>query len=114
METNSFLSMLSSQYKNIENKLDKLSDKMEILSTETAIQRNDIDSLKLDINDLKIEQVRLKNDLDKVQVIHNTTKSKRYDLVMNVIVKSIVTLLLSLIGAGVIATIIKITSTGGV
>lgn len=96
------LEVLVEQYKNINDKLDKISNKVENLGTETVIQRMDIDQLKAEIVFLKTKQDGISKDIEELRTKPVKEKAERWSTVMNVILKGIaglfVTAMLAYIG----------------
>lgn len=106
------LEVLIDQYKTINNKLDKITDKVEQISTETAIQRVEIDALKNDIIELQKKQSELKdeiesvkNNISKLEKQPAESKSKKWDTVVLNILRVAVAAGSTLIIAGIIAWI---------
>ena len=69
------LEVLVNQYKNIDSKLDKISDKGEKLSTETVVQRLDIDHLKAEVVLLKKQQDEILARIDELEDLPNKEKA---------------------------------------
>lgn len=82
MEDNDFR-LLVKQYENINNKLDKISDKVTTLNNETIVQRMDIDHLKAEVVLLKDEQRTVKEQIDTLKNADNVKKAKNWDTVIN-------------------------------
>ena len=83
------LEILVSQYKNIDSKLDKISDKVEKLSTETIVQRLDIDHLKAEVVLLKNKQDELLTRIDELEGLPNKEKAEKWTIIVNNILKGI-------------------------
>ena len=106
------LEVLVDQYKTINSKLDKITDKVEQISTETAIQRVEIDSLKNDVirlqkkqSELKDEIESVRNNISKLEKQPVESKSKKYDTVVLNILRIAIATVSSLIVTGIIAWI---------
>lgn len=106
------IEVLIDQYKNINSKLDKIADKVEHISTETAIQEVEINSLKNDIINLQKKQSALKDDIEsvknnvsKLEKQPAESKSKKWDTVVLNILRVAVGAGTTLIVAGIIAWI---------
>lgn len=106
------LEVLIDQYKTINNKLDKITGKVEQISTETAVQKVEIDTLKNDIIDLQKKQSELKdeieslkNNISKLEKQPAESKSKKWDTVVLNIIRIAIAATSTLIVAGIIAWI---------
>lgn len=96
------LDTLFEQYKSIDDKLDKISGKVEKLGTETIVQRMDIDHLKAEIVLLKTKQDNISKDIEELRTRPIKEKAERWTGIINVILKGIaglfVTAMLAYIG----------------
>lgn len=106
------LEVLIDQYKTINNKLDKITDKVEQISTENAVQRVEINTLKNDIIELQKKQSELKDEIETVKTNISKlekqpaeSKSKKWDTVVLNIIRVAVATASTLIVAGIIAWI---------
>ena len=106
------LEVLVDQYKTINSKLDKITDKVEQISTENAVQRVEIDTLKNDIIELQKKQSELKeeiksvkNNISKLEKQPAESKSKKWDTVVLNILRVAVAAVSTLIVTGIIAWI---------
>ena len=106
------LEVLIDQYKTINNKLDKITDKVEKISTENAVQKVEIDTLKNDIislqkkqSELKDEIESVKNNISKLEKQPAESKSKKWDTIVLNIIRIAVATASTLIVAGIIAWI---------
>ena len=81
------LEVLVNQYKNIDSKLDKISDKVEKLSTETVVQRLDIDHLKAEVVLLKKQQDEILARIDELEDLPNKEKAEKWSTVVNNVLK---------------------------
>lgn len=106
------LEVLIDQYKTINIKLDKITDKVEQISTENAIQRVETDTLKKDISELQKKQSELKediksikNNISKLEKQPAESKSKKYDTVVLNILRIAIAAASTLIVTGIIAWI---------
>lgn len=109
------LEVLIDQYKNINNKLDKITGKVEQISTETAIQRVEIDSLKNDViilhkkqSELRDEIESIKDNISKLENQPAESKSKKYDTVVLNILRVFISAVSVIIVTGIIAWINKV------
>lgn len=109
------LDVLIDQYKTINNKLDKITGKVEQISTETSIQRIEIDNLKTDVIELQKKQSDLKKDIESVKTniskLENQPseyKSKKYDTVVLNILRVFISAISVIIVTGIIAWINKV------
>lgn len=109
------LEVLVDQYKNIDNKLDKIACKVEQISTETAIQGVEINTLKNDVielqrkqSDLKKEIESVKNNISKLEKQPAEYKSKKYDTVVLNILRVFISAVSVIIVTGIIAWINKV------
>lgn len=109
------LEVLIDQYKNINNKLDKISCKVEQISTETAVQGVEINTLKNDVIELQKKQSELKKEIEsvknsifKLEKQPSEYKSKKYDTVVLNILRVVISAVSVIILTGIIAWINKI------
>lgn len=103
------LDVLIAQYKNIDTKLNTISDRLVDIGTDTAINKNDILSLKEDVASLKLKQATLSKELNDLNLKLRDTasivpleKSKKWDGLLSLIVKNIVPYAITLIAGGAI------------
>ena len=103
------LDVLIAQYKNIDDKLNTISDRLVDIGTDTAINKNDILSLKEDVASLKMKQATLSKELNDLNLKLRDTanivpleKSKKWDGLLSLIVKNIVPYVITLIAGGAI------------
>jgi predicted nuclease with TOPRIM domain len=106
------LEVLVDQYKTINSKLDKITDKVEQISTENAVQRVEIDTLKNDIIELQKKQSELKeeiksvkNNISKLEKQPAESKSKKWDTVVLNILRIAIAAASTLVVTGIIAWI---------
>lgn len=109
------LDVLVDQYKNINNKLDKISCKVEQISTETAVQGVEINNLKNDVIELQKKQSELKkeiesvkNNISKLEKQPVEYKSKKYDTVVLNVLRIFISAASVIIVTGIIAWINKV------
>lgn len=102
------IDVLITQYKNIDNMLCSINDKLLSISTDTAINKNDILTLKQDVASLKLTQAALGNELNEINISMKDAsneipieKSKKWDKLISLIVKSILPYIIALIIAGI-------------
>ena len=103
----SSIELLTTLVKGIDSKIDNVSSKVEKLTEDNIVQKTDIERIKAEILLIKTRQSDLSNKIEDIEDRDLKEKAERWNIIVNNIIKAIVSLAFTAILAYIGIKVVK-------